>query len=202
MWFKGYPYVGSTLDFRARERRWSYQLLHWDDAFDMQPLLVCAKAQAGFYEERAIRAYNSFEAGWNRTADGQDACRPGNLARLNAERVWTEDAKQRNAEAHKGKKKSADTLRKMRAAGRARMAAPEAKLKAAETCRARVWTPEMRAAVAKGNKGRVWTPAQLKRLKAARIRDWAKRGSHTEEALAKMRKATADRKRDKLGRLL
>lgn len=61
-------------------------------------------------------------------------------------RTWTEESKNKIRLAKLGKRRDAETIRKMSAATKSAMTDPERKAAVADANRARVWTPEMRLA--------------------------------------------------------
>lgn len=76
----GKPYIGSTVDLVFREKQHFSGLrnnshanrklanswaLHGEGAFKFTPLLICAKKDLEFYEQRAMDAYDSVANGYN-----------------------------------------------------------------------------------------------------------------------------------------
>ena len=73
-------------------------------------------------------------------------------AKSAAERVWTDESREKVAASKRGKKRDAKTVEGMKQRAMAQMADPEARAVIGKANSERVWTPEMRKNVAEGGR--------------------------------------------------
>lgn len=171
----GKQYIGSAVNIRSR---WS---LHkrslcgaghhskklqraWEKygvcAFEFRVLLLCAKKDLLYYEQRCLDALPS-EYNVCRFAGSNFGRKMPEVGAANRARVWNEEARARIAAAHLGRKPGAETIAKLIAAGRGRKHTEETRAKLSAARRGKKMPPksaETRAKLSAAGIGRKMPP--------------------------------------------
>ena len=176
----GRTYIGSSENVKDRLTRHKRLLAHGKHhsrklqkdydlygakAFKAKILLICRKEDLLFFEQRAIRVFNSVNVGYN-VAEIAGAPMRG--------RKHTDETKKKMSKASKGKKKSPEHAKHIGDVQRGKPLSPEHREKIKEAWKVRRLTPvseETREKLSEAGKGRPVSPKSLARL-IARNRSW------------------------------
>lgn len=120
----GKYYVGQTSTSLKRRSKGGYGYIQnkkffedilkygWDN-FEHKVICECSKEEGDELERFYIKKFNAFTSGYNLATGGKSGYKIPTVSELNRKRVWTQESKEKDAIAHRGKKHSEETKKKL-----------------------------------------------------------------------------------------